>query len=204
MSSPIRLLAVGGGAGSVEPRLSLSRSAGAVLYAGGKSERAKDPSLFLPGGNGFHQSGSKTRVLARKRGRDNWRKYPEFRVRSMVHGSGNAVLVAMSDRLRGDAHDEQRTQTTESAGSKPVEQMWGAEEAVSAQAVKARHQFGNFLEFQCALNEVMMRSIDLDRRHVLDEVAMWAEQVREELQEFKQCDGGVYIELSKPCPLCGR
>lgn len=46
-----------------------------------------------------------------------------------------------------------------------------------------RVQFINLLQFQHELNEVMMRSLDLDRQAVYDEVAMWANHVLDEFME---------------------
>ena len=51
-----------------------------------------------------------------------------------------------------------------------------------------RVQFIGLLQFQHELNEIMMRSLDLDRREVWQEVSMWAEHVREELDIAQAAD----------------
>ncbi len=44
---------------------------------------------------------------------------------------------------------------------------------------KKRVQFNELIEFQHALNEVVMCSLGLDMAEVEQELAMWVEQVRE-------------------------
>lgn len=46
-----------------------------------------------------------------------------------------------------------------------------------------RIPFETFIEFQDALNEIMMRSLALDLECVLDEIDMWAMEVREWIEK---------------------